>query len=212
MVGRSQRSSITFALALATLADPHWSALAPSAPLRRFRLIDMEGEQGLTAAPLRIEERVLHYLAGVNQLDARLEGFLQSRPQPVWIAEEHRALAERTPGVATRTRCAAFPGASPVGRRSARAGGHRRPAGPAQQSPALYSAPRQSSEYGRRGGSVHPVVDARSAAAARTAAAAMGICRGDECGATIDGEAACAPLSLRAATRSVCTVASQAMR
>jgi hypothetical protein len=96
MVGRAQRSAITFALALATLADPHWSALAPSAPLRRYRLIAMEGEQGLTAAPLRIEERVLHYLAGVNQLDARLEGFLQSRPQPVWIAEEHRALAERT--------------------------------------------------------------------------------------------------------------------
>src|SRR6201996_7968181 len=96
MVGRAQRSAITFALALATLADPHWSALAPSAPLRRYRLIAMEGEQGLTAAPLRIEERVLHYLAGVNQLDARFEGFLQSRPQPVWIAEEHRALAERT--------------------------------------------------------------------------------------------------------------------
>jgi hypothetical protein len=95
MVGRAHRSSITFALALATLADPHWSALAPSAPLRRYRLVEVECGQGLTAGALRIEERVLHYLAGVNQLDARLEGFLQSRPQPVWIAEEHRRLAEK---------------------------------------------------------------------------------------------------------------------
>jgi ATPase family protein associated with various cellular activities (AAA)/winged helix domain-containing protein len=98
MVGRSQRSAITFALALATLADPHWSALSPSAPLRRYRLIEIEGGQGLTGAAVRIEERILHYLAGINQLDARLESFLQSRPQPVWIAEEHRALGEQIDG------------------------------------------------------------------------------------------------------------------
>jgi hypothetical protein len=95
MVGRTQRSAITFALSLATLSEPHWSALAPSAPLRHYRLIEMESGQGLTSAALRIEERILHYLAGVNQLDARLEGFLQSRPQPVGIAEEHRALVEQ---------------------------------------------------------------------------------------------------------------------
>ena len=40
--GRSQRDAVTFSLAMAVLADPHWSALAPSAPLRRFRLIEIE--------------------------------------------------------------------------------------------------------------------------------------------------------------------------
>jgi ATPase family associated with various cellular activities (AAA) len=96
MVGRDVHGGVTFALALATLADPHWSALAPSAPLRRYRLVEMESGRGLTAAALRIDERILHYLAGVNRLDTRLEIFLESRPHYAWIAEEHRTLAEAT--------------------------------------------------------------------------------------------------------------------
>jgi hypothetical protein len=100
-LGREQRQgsssgssgSITFSLALATLDDPHWSAAAPSAPLRRYHLVELESGHGLTSAPLRINERILHYLAGVNQLDARLEALLQTRRHPYWIAEEHHALA-----------------------------------------------------------------------------------------------------------------------
>jgi hypothetical protein len=93
VLGRPQRSYITFALALAALADPHWSALAPLAPLRKYRLIEMEPGFGLTSAPLRIHERVLHFLAGVNQLDASLELLLQSKPYPSWAADEHREFA-----------------------------------------------------------------------------------------------------------------------
>lgn len=92
-LGRPQRGCTTFAMALATLTDPHWSALAPSAPLRRYRLVEIEAGYGLTSAPLRIDERILHFLAGVNRLDARLEGLLQCKPQASWAAEEHRALA-----------------------------------------------------------------------------------------------------------------------
>jgi hypothetical protein len=88
-LGRPQRTYITFALALAALADPHWSALAPQAPLRRYRLIDMESGHGLTTAPVRIHERVLHFLAGVNHLDRSLELLLQRKPHPVWAADEH---------------------------------------------------------------------------------------------------------------------------
>jgi hypothetical protein len=93
--GRNDRSgTISFSLALALLDDPHWSALAPSAPLRRFHLIELESGHGLTSAPLRIDERILHYLAGVNELDPRLEPLLQTRRHTHWIAEEHIALAE----------------------------------------------------------------------------------------------------------------------
>jgi predicted nucleic acid-binding protein len=95
-LGRSSRDtrvSITFSLALSTLDNPHWSALAPSAPLRRYRLIELESGNGLTTAPIRIDERILHYLAGVNQLDGRLENLLQTRHHPHWIAPEHSALA-----------------------------------------------------------------------------------------------------------------------
>lgn len=92
-LGRPQRGYITFALALAVLADPHWSALAPLTALRRYRLIEMENGYGLTAAPVRIHERVLHFLAGVNRLDASLDLLLQSKPYPTWVADEHRDIA-----------------------------------------------------------------------------------------------------------------------
>lgn len=62
----------TFGLALACLPDAHWSALAPAAPLRRWRLVEVGTGRPLIAAPLRIDERVLHYLLGDSALDERL--------------------------------------------------------------------------------------------------------------------------------------------
>jgi hypothetical protein len=96
-LGRDQRGSITFSLALGTLPEPHWSALAPSGPLRRYHLVEIESGRGLTSAALRIDERILHYLAGLNLLDPRLEPLLQRRHLPSCIAEEHRALAKSIP-------------------------------------------------------------------------------------------------------------------
>ncbi|MFP3556888.1 ATP-binding protein [Paraburkholderia sp. SIMBA_049] len=90
--GRSARHAVTFSLALAVLTDPHWSALAPFAPLRRFRLIEMEPGQGVTLAPLSIDERVMHYLAGVNGIDERLAPVLRRKPDPRWVAQEHWTL------------------------------------------------------------------------------------------------------------------------
>jgi predicted nucleic acid-binding protein len=87
--GRPQRSAVTFGLAMAVLTDSHWSALSPAAPLRRHRLIELEPGQGLMAAPLHIDERVLHYLAGVNELDQRLEGIVEYRDNPAWLSDEH---------------------------------------------------------------------------------------------------------------------------
>ena len=45
--GRGGRGP-TFGLALAALAEPHWSALAPVRPLRRWRLIEVDDGAGLT--------------------------------------------------------------------------------------------------------------------------------------------------------------------
>lgn len=88
LTGHSKRGSVTFALAIGVLADAHWSALAPSSPLRKYRLIELEPGHGLTTAPLRIDERILHYLAGVNRMDARLQPLLSSRAAPV-VTPEH---------------------------------------------------------------------------------------------------------------------------
>jgi len=91
--GQPQRAYATFGLALAVLSEPHWSALTPSHPLRRFRLLDVEAGHGLASAPLRIDERILHYLAGENMLDSRLQSLVQAASFPEWIAEDHKAAA-----------------------------------------------------------------------------------------------------------------------
>jgi AAA+ superfamily predicted ATPase len=78
--GDAARAYPTFALALAVLPGAHWSALSPEAPLRHWRLIEVGAGPVLTQAPLRIDERVLHFLVGVGQLDARLAALLVAIP------------------------------------------------------------------------------------------------------------------------------------
>ena len=93
--GHPQRTSVTFGLAIALFDDAHWDAITPSRPLRRFRMIEPQPGSNLTSAPLRIDERILHYLAGVNAVDARLQSLLRTGYFPAWIGDEHRAMAGR---------------------------------------------------------------------------------------------------------------------
>jgi hypothetical protein len=64
----------TFALALSIFEQPVWEALSPSRPLRYWRLIEVatSSNQPLTMSPLRIDERVMNFLKGLNHLDDRL--------------------------------------------------------------------------------------------------------------------------------------------
>jgi ATPase family associated with various cellular activities (AAA)/Winged helix domain, variant len=66
----------TFGLALAVLPDAHWSAVTPWAPLRRWHLVESTSA-GLIDATLRLDERILHYLAGIDELDVRLAGVVR---------------------------------------------------------------------------------------------------------------------------------------
>src|ERR1043166_6669399 len=76
--GDARRNYATFSLALAALPDPHWNALTAAAPLRRWRLIEVvNAGDGLLQSQLRIDERVLHYLAGISYMDQRLEGLVR---------------------------------------------------------------------------------------------------------------------------------------
>ena len=72
---------LTLGVALAVLPDAHWSALSPDRPLRESGLIRLEAGQSLTSATVRIDERVLHYLAGLNVPDQRLRTLI--KPVPV---------------------------------------------------------------------------------------------------------------------------------
>ncbi len=90
----------TFGLALATLPDAHWSALAPGSPLRRWRMIDVGAGDRLVSSPLRIDERVLHYLTGVHGLDEQLQGFVLPLAGPAErLAPSQAAVAAEVAGV-----------------------------------------------------------------------------------------------------------------
>jgi hypothetical protein len=78
-------------LAMAIFPEAQWSALLPTRPLRRLRMMEVSASQGLTSAPLRIDERILHYLAGLNVLDARLEALIEARPVADRMAAGHEA-------------------------------------------------------------------------------------------------------------------------
>jgi SpoVK/Ycf46/Vps4 family AAA+-type ATPase len=69
----------TFSLALAVLPEPHWSALTPTRPLRKYRLIDVLGQPQVpvTRCQLQIDERILHYLVGISYLDKSLRGIVE---------------------------------------------------------------------------------------------------------------------------------------
>jgi hypothetical protein len=90
-----RRTLPTFSLALAAFADGHWSALTPSRPLRSWHLLEVLSGGSLTASPLRISERVLHYLAGVDGLDERLKGLFHKLPVPKAgeLSASHQAIA-----------------------------------------------------------------------------------------------------------------------
>ncbi len=96
--GSTQPVQPTLGLALASLPDPHWSAMAPSAPLRFWRLIELDGKD-LTRSPLRIDEWILHYLAGLHQLDERFAGLIEPIYATSSIVPSHRSLAERVAAV-----------------------------------------------------------------------------------------------------------------
>ena len=91
--GETQQPWVTFGLALAALPEPHWSAIAPVEALRRWRLIELDDTTGVTAGRLRIDERVLHFIGGLNFLDHRLAPLIEPVPPAGLMADAHRAIA-----------------------------------------------------------------------------------------------------------------------
>jgi ATP-dependent 26S proteasome regulatory subunit len=100
--GDPRRTYPTFSLALAALPEPHWSALSPAGPLRYWRLIEVGTGEGLSMSPLRIDERIVHYLTGVRHLDDRLIGFFSPVQGTKGLVPSHRALAKRLAAIWSR--------------------------------------------------------------------------------------------------------------
>jgi hypothetical protein len=71
--GDGRRGHATLGLAFSVFGSPHWSAATRSRPLRAWRLIEIASGDGLISSPLRIDERILHFLTGTDVADERLE-------------------------------------------------------------------------------------------------------------------------------------------
>jgi len=93
--GDPRRNFPTFSLALTAFGGAHWSALSPSAPLRYWRLIELAPGELLTTAALRIDERILHYLAGVRSIDERMRGLTDAVAPPRSLADSQRGIAQQ---------------------------------------------------------------------------------------------------------------------
>ena len=94
-LGTVLRERANFSLALAAFEGAHWSALSPSGPLRYWRLVHMREGEPITTAPLRIDERVLHYLAGLEVQDGGLRPLLRTVDARRSLAPSHESAAEQ---------------------------------------------------------------------------------------------------------------------
>jgi hypothetical protein len=93
--GDSRRAYPSFSLAMKAFPGAHWSAILPAAPLRRWQMVEVGPGDGLTTSPLRIDERVLHHLAGLSYLDERLRRMADPICVSVELPPSYAALAGR---------------------------------------------------------------------------------------------------------------------
>lgn len=76
----SQATVPTFGIVLHHFPHNHWSAFTPGSPLRRWLLVELGASSTLINSPLRLDERILHFLLGDTQLDSRLTGIVAKLP------------------------------------------------------------------------------------------------------------------------------------
>ncbi len=101
----------TFALALRLFDNPAWDVLSPEHPLRYWRMLEINqpANEPLTVAGLRLDERILNFIKGLNYVDDRLAPFLAplqpasyagalppSQEQAAWAIIRHLRLASTT--------------------------------------------------------------------------------------------------------------------
>jgi hypothetical protein len=79
-----ERPYPTFALALALLDEPVWEALSPQGALRYWRLIELDAPdfQGLLTSRIRIAERILHFLKGLDCMEESVAALLAPAAAP----------------------------------------------------------------------------------------------------------------------------------
>lgn len=68
-----RKTYATFNVALSIFPQMNWNAFTPTSPLRKWRLIELNVGNNLLGSPIKLNERIFHYLMGVNYLDEYLQ-------------------------------------------------------------------------------------------------------------------------------------------
>jgi hypothetical protein len=97
-----RRAYPTFSLALGAFREPHWSAISPAAPLRYWKLIEVGTGETLTTGPLRIDERILHFLTGTSYIDERLQGLVEALDTAERLPASHQGIADQAAALWSR--------------------------------------------------------------------------------------------------------------
>ncbi|MEO6527540.1 MAG: ATP-binding protein [Gemmatimonadaceae bacterium] len=92
--GDPMRRYATLSIAMGALPGAHWSALTPDSTIRRWRLVVVPEAGVLTTAPLGLDERVLHFLAGTPHMDQRLTALAEPLPATRTLAPTHQAIVD----------------------------------------------------------------------------------------------------------------------
>ena len=95
--GDVNRNFPSFSLALAALPNAHWSSLLPTSPLRHWRLIEVGPGPSITTARLHIDERILHFIVGLQYLDPRIASIVEmvDTSQAVELAQSQAMAIDR---------------------------------------------------------------------------------------------------------------------
>ncbi|AUS98929.1 ATPase [Nostoc sp. CENA543] len=93
--GQPQLEHPTFSLAFSMSSGSYWDLLTHDAPLRRWRIIEIAPSHTLTISPLRLDEQIIHYLAGLRPLDERLAQLGATPVQTENLVPSHTALAQQ---------------------------------------------------------------------------------------------------------------------
>jgi len=97
--GNPRASYPTLALALTVLPEAAWDVVSPQRPLRYWRLLELDEPraQALTATRMRIDERIVSFIKGLNVMDERLAAIVSTvtAELPLSLPETHERAVDQ---------------------------------------------------------------------------------------------------------------------
>ncbi len=85
----------TFSLAFSLFEPVDWNAIAPESPLRYWQFIEIEPGQSLTLSPLKLNERIFHFILGNHQKDKSFIGVIHPVFKVEILVDSHQKIVQK---------------------------------------------------------------------------------------------------------------------